>query len=210
MSFREYFKLTKETTNYCLKICGVIFTSIYAVVAIITGYKNESFSDSIEVFVLCFLLGNGVALFVWVLAITNAYRQVKTMAKFYDSIPNEIKEKFGLSLTTRPQNPKHNYLQLEILDTKSEQIFLFNINKKVVWITIINDLSAIENFQKRMLEIQKKYKKEQIVLAGWGLRKNIKWKDWQKITTENINTIIEKLRTVSIEENLKIVDRNSK
>ena len=81
MNFREYFKLTKETSKNCLKICGVIFTSIYAIIALITGYKNVSFADSIEIFVLCFLLGNGFGLLIWALAITSSYGQIKSMIK---------------------------------------------------------------------------------------------------------------------------------
>lgn len=210
MNFRDYYKLTKETTNSCLKICGVIFTSIYAIIAVIIGYKNESFVDSIEIFVLCFLLGNGFGLFIWVLAITSAYGQTKSMIKFFNSIPNEVKEKFGLSLIAKPQNSKYNYLQLEIVDSKSENPYIFNFDKEFVWIAIINDLRTVENFQKRMIEIQKKYKKERIVLTGWGLRKNIKWKDWKGISNEEINQIFEILRTISIEENLKIFDRKTK
>ncbi len=208
MTFREYFILTKETTNSCIKICGVIFTSIYALIAIITGYRNESFSDSIEIFFICFLLGNGCGLFIWFLAIISAYRQVKIIRKFYDSIPGEIKDRLGLSLVARPQNPKYNYLQLEILDTISKQPYIFYYDKKYVWIAIINDLGDIENFQKRMIEIQKKYKKEQIVLTGWGLRKNIKLKEWQMITYEKIDMILEELKTISNKENLIITDRD--
>jgi hypothetical protein len=185
----------------------VIFTSIYAVIAIITGYKNESFVDSIEIFALCFLLGNGFGLFIWVLAITSAYGQTKSMTKFFNSIPNEVKEKFGLSLIAKPQNRKYNYLQLEIVDTKSENPFIINFDKEFVWIAIINDLRNVENFQKRMIEIQRKFKKERIVLTGWGLQKNIKWKDWKGISSEEIIQIFEKLRTISLEENLEIINR---
>jgi hypothetical protein len=208
MTFREYYKLTRETTNSCIKICGVIFTSIYAVIAIITGYRNESFSDSIEIFLICFLLGNGFGLFIWFLAIISAHGQVKAMTKFYDYIPKEIKDRFGLSLVARPQNPKYNYLQLEILDTTSKQPYLFNFDKKYVWIAIINDLSTIDNFQKRMIDIQKRYKKEQIVLTGWGLRKNIKRKEWKMITYEKVDMILEELKTISNKENLIIINRD--
>lgn len=207
MRFRAYFKLTKETTNNCLIICGVIFTTIYAIIAITTGYINKSLTDAIEIFILSFLLGNGLGIFIFLLAITTSYKQVKSIQKFYHSIPDSIKEKFGLKLIAKLQNPKYNYLQLEILDTKSEQPFLFNYDKKFVCITIMNDTSILSNFQKRTMEIHKKYKQEKIVLTGWGLKKNIKWKDWQSITDEKINGILEKLKEISNTEKLIIMNR---
>lgn len=209
MNFREYFKLTKETSKNCLKVCGVIFTSIYAIIALITGYKNESFADSIEIFVLCFLLGNGFGLFIWALAITSSYGQIKSMIKFFNSIPHEVKERLGLRLIAKPQNPKYHYLQLEIVDTISDNPFIFNFDKESVWMAIVNNLRMVDNFQKRMIEIRKKYKKERIELTGYGLRKNIKWKEWKGFTNEDVNLIFEKLRTISIEENLEIINRKT-
>lgn len=207
MTFKEYFEITRETTNNCIKLCGVIFTTIYAVIAIISGYKNDSFSDSIEIFLICFLLGNGLGLFVWFLAIITAHRQVKATKKFYDSIPKEIKDKFGLRLVARPQNPKYNYLLLEIHAKMSMQPYFFNYERKHVLITIINDFSAIENFQKRMIDIRKKYKKEQIILTGWGLRKKINRNDWKILTDEKVAMILEELKTISNRENLIVLNR---
>jgi hypothetical protein len=67
----------------------------------------------------------------------------------------------------------------------------------------------VDNFQKRMIEIRKKYKKERIELTGYGLRKNIKWKEWKGFTNEDVNLIFEKLRTISIEENLEVINRKT-
>jgi len=208
MNFRDYCKLTKGTTISCIKICGVVFTSICVFIAIVFGYKNESFTDAIEICIICFLLGNVLGFLIWFLAITTAYRQVKTIIKFYDSIPNEIIEQFGLELMERPQNSRYYFLQLDLLDTKSAQQFLYRYDKKNVCITMINDSDNIENFQKRMFEIKKKYKKEHIILDGWGLSKIIKWKDWQKITSEEVRFVLERLRTVCEEEDLGILNRN--
>ena len=184
-----------------------MFTSICAVIAIITGNRNSSLSDSLEVFILCFLLGNAFGMFIWFIAIRSAYEQVIAFTKFYDSIPKEIKDLSGLMLVVRPQNPKYHFLNLEILDTASKQPYLFNFDKKYIWITIINDLSTVKNFQKRMIEIHKRYKNEQIVLTGWGLRKNIKKKEWNMITYEKVLEIFEKLKTISNNENLIVMNR---
>lgn len=98
MNFKRYYRLTKATTLNCFKICGIIFTAICVVIAIISGYKNKSVVDSFEIFGLCFLLGNGFGLFIWFLAITSAYSQVRMVTKFYESIPKKTRERFNLKL----------------------------------------------------------------------------------------------------------------
>lgn len=206
MTFKDYYKLTRETTKSCMTICGLVFTSIYALFAVIKGYRTNSVLDSIEIFVLFFILGNGLALFIWFLAIASAHGEYKSILRFYNSIPNGIKER--LVLIVKPQNHKYNYLQLEILDTNSKHPYFFSYDKKHVWIAIVNDLNTVENFQKRMAEIQKRYKNEHIVLTGLGLRKNIKWRDWKMITTEKVTEILEELRAISVNEGLKTIDRD--
>lgn len=208
MRFKDYFNLTKETTVNCLKICGVIFTSIYTVIAIITGFKNDSIVGAIEVFIICFLLGNGFGVFIWLLAISSAFSNYKNKTKFYNSIPENIRNEYGLTLVVKPQNPKFNFLELEILDTKSKHPFRFDYNKSEIWITIYNDLYLIDNFQKKMIEINKKYRREKIVLTGWGLRKIIKKRDWQLINEKRINNIFQELIEISKTENFKILERN--
>ena len=194
MNFREYFKTDKRDFKELFEDLWSNIYFIYAIIALKQDIRMLSFADSIEIFVLCFLLGNGFGLLIWALAITSSYGQIKSMIKFFNSIPHEVKERLGLRLIAKPQNPKYHYLQLEIVDTISDNPFIFNFDKKFVWIAIVNDLRMVDNFQKRMIEIRKKYKKERIELTGYGLRKNIKWKEWKGFTNEDVNLIFEKLR----------------
>lgn len=210
MTFTDYYKLTRDTTNSCIKISGAIFTSIIAVIAIIFGYKNESASDSIEIFVISFLSGNGIGFIIWFLAILSAYAQVKAKIRFYGSMPKAVIEGLGLILVAKPLNPKYNFIQLEIIDTNSKHPYIFDIYKEYVYITVAIDLRDVNDFQERMIDIQKRYKKEQVSLTGWGLRKSIKLKDWEKVTFEEVEMILEELKAISNRENFKIINRNYK
>ena len=207
MNFKEYYNLTKETTKSVLKIAGVIFTSIFAIIAIITGYENYSLVDLLEIFAISFILGNGFGIFIWLLAITSTYSQVKSLTKFYDSIPVGFREKFGLELIGIPHNPKYDFLQMRILDTKSDVPIFLSLDKKSVLITIGNDLRYFKNFQKEVLEIKKKYKKEGVTLTGWGLRKIVKRNDWNIITQDKFEEILNELKLISFKENLEVINR---
>lgn len=207
MNFKSYYRLTKETTNNCFKLCGVVFTGIYAVIAIISGYQNNSIVDAFALFALCFLLGNALGLLIWILAVTTSFRQVRMTIKFLESIPDKTRERYKLVYVSQPLNPKYNFLQLDIVNTGAEYIFNLKFDKNYVFITIYSDMRKIENFQKRSLEIQRKFKSDNIVLTGWGLRKVLKTSEWRILTCDNIDTIIERLLELSNSESFTISQR---
>ncbi|MDR1983551.1 MAG: hypothetical protein LBQ28_01825 [Prevotellaceae bacterium] len=207
MKFREYYKLTKITTKNCLKISGVIFTAISAIIYGITETMNRS--DSIIevtiVFFTCFLLGNSFGLFICILAIISGFKQVQSTIHFYNSIPTAIREKFELGLQPKPLNDRYNYLNLQIIGYISNaHLLVFEQLKSINGVQIIlmckfdNNL----NLQKRILEIGKKYKKEQIALTGWGLSKRVKKKKWKSITEAEIENYINELFVVSEKEKI--------
>ena len=205
MKFREYYKLTKKTTINCLNISGIIFTIIFITLYIAIGIKTNSFNYSIGVFLLCILLGYGLGFFIWILAIAHAYSQMKMTYKLYDSIPIGVKESLGLELIDKLQNSKLYFLQFNILSTKPGCLYLFNRDKRYVWITIINNLKMVNNFQRRVAEITRKYKDEQVLLNGLGLSKYIHRKKWNSIREEDVNLILERLKNISNDEILIIV-----
>lgn len=209
-TFKDYYRLTKITTVTCFKIFGAIFTSIYVLIAIITGYKNESVLDLLEIFAISFLLGNSLGVFIWFLAISSGFQQSKSTVKFFNTIPAKIREKFGLQLIEKPQDSRYNYLNFHIISTNSETPSFFGLfsGKKEVFITIANEFYENINFQKKMLEIQKKYKKQKITLTGWGLRKTFELKKWEMMKEDEIDGIINELLTISGLENLKVYKRH--
>lgn len=207
MNFKNYYKLTRETTNNCFKICGFIFTGIYAVVAILSGYRNGSIVDAFALFGLCFFLGNAFGVFIWILAITTSYKQVRIITKFYESIPPNTREKYKLVLVAKPLNPKYEFLQLDIINTGTEYVFNLNTGKNLVFVSVFSDMRTVDNFQKRSLEIRRKYNRENVVLTGWGLRKMIKDSEWRFLSCDNIDSIIERLIEICEIENFVIVRR---
>lgn len=208
MNFKQYLGFTKEAWLFGMKVAGLVFTTIYVGIAIATGYQNQSIAEAIEIFILCFLLGNAFALSMCFVLIYTAYRQAKSTIKFYNLIPEEIREEFGLILIEKSRNPKHDLLEFTILDEKSETPVLYSYKNKLIGITIINRLDHLSNTHNAMLDIRKKYKKEKIILTVNGLRKNMKRKEWQSITAEKIYEIINELITISKKEGLELIRRD--
>lgn len=208
MTFKEYFWQTKETTKHGLKLSGLIFTACFAAIGVAVGFKEGFTYKSIELFLLCVILGNGFSLLILALPLVMSYKRCKAVIRFYESIPGEIKDDLGLILVERQRNARYNYLELDIVDTTREHPFVFNFDDKFVWITLICDLRTVGQFQKRMYEVQKKYKKERVELTGWGLKKNIPKKEWRTISYERVKVILEELQEISNNEAFEIVKRN--
>lgn len=210
MTFKEYYKRNKFTTENCLKICGLIFTSIYVVIAIISGFKSQSFLESLKMFLILFFLGNGLGIFIFLLAILTSYKQTNSIEKLYASIPEIIKDKYGFLISVKNQNPRYNFMQFEILSTKTEIPILIGYfkGKKEIKVSIVNNLIGIVNFQKLMLDIQKKYRKNRIILNGHGFSKLIKFKDWKKINESIFDQVFNELIEISKQENIETFKRN--
>ncbi|MEL6976318.1 MAG: hypothetical protein AAGL29_13105 [Bacteroidota bacterium] len=136
------------------------------------------------------------------MAVLSAFGKVKSTFRFYDTIPNEIKSKYGLQLWPKRLDSKLNYLQYDILDTKSKRPIRLDYDTKNVWIKLHSSLKSVKDFPKRTFEIQKKYKREAIILTGWGLGKRIKRSNWNEITADGLKAIIDELKLISSEEKL--------
>jgi len=210
MTFKEYFNLTKETTQSCLKICSIVFSSIFVLTAIILLNITDSFIAAANIFSIIFLAGNGIALLIWFLAITSAYSEANRVSKFFNSIPEPIKKRFNLSLEAKSLNPKYNYLKFEFVNSNKEEHFLFNFSKELVWITLLIDLNDVDNLPALIVDINNSYRSETIELSAWGLRQKIKWKEWETVNEEKINAIFERLTAISHKENLKVTTKDLK
>lgn len=208
MKIRDYYKLTTYTTKNCLKISGIIFTACFSIIWVIAESNNNSGSiiDLIKIFIICFLFGNAFGLFIACLALMEGFRQVKNTISLYDSIPSEIKDRYKLIKTVQQLNPKYNYLKIQINSSKPESpLLVFNKweNPKSLQIIIINNFDG-KDFHSLKLEIDEKYKREQIHLTGWGLAKSISWKKKKIPTPSEIENSIGELVTISQKEHLGI------
>jgi hypothetical protein len=95
---------------------------------------------------------------------------------------------------------------LEIIGFKKNSFILFRYdrNERLVWITIQNIMADIEDYNSRSKEIEEKYKKDDVILSGWGLQKEIKWKLWLKMTEDDVKKEIVDLYRISDIENLRV------
>jgi hypothetical protein len=211
LTFWEYFKLTKFTTITFLKITGIIFTTICVIILTLTEYKEMFvFSDSIVTplkwYIICIALGNGLGLFISILALTSAYKSAKSAHLLFLSIPHEIKEKFDIGMSFEKENPQYNYLRIQIISSKSDTpIFIFRcLPQKEMQIIIVNQIENI-NFQKYQFDIDEKYGQQQILLTEWGLSIIMKLKKWKTLTQSEMEDYINELIITSEKEGLGII-----
>jgi hypothetical protein len=194
ITFRDYFEMTRITTNCCIKISGIIFTSIFVIIFVLTEmrYATNSILEPVKWFIICVLLGNGFGLFILFLAITSGYKQVKSTVRFYNSIPENIKIKYGIQLQPVFRDERYNYLNYQILNgIPNSPLVRFAKSGNKVFIFLDSYFEETVNFQAKILELNKKYKRKHISLTGYGLKKTIRKKDWNHINDNTENHIRE-------------------
>jgi|GEM_PF-539525 len=207
MRIKEYYKLTKSATTNCLKISGLIFTTISVIIWGLT--EGISVSGSIiifiKTFILCFLTGNTLGLFITGLAFAEGYLQVKNTIQVYNSIPFEIRDKYDLKIFVLPLNPKYNYLKMRIYSRKPKTpvIIIDKLSGPARVQLILAIGSQNKNFPQLRIEIDKRYRKERINLIGWGLCKTINWKNFKRLSPEEIDKHIDRLLLISGKEEVK-------
>jgi hypothetical protein len=130
---------------------------------------------------------------------------MKSTISLFNSIPKELKEKFTMFVIQAIVNPKYEYMRVRILSTKPDTPLL-NLEHldRGIGITVVANVGD-KNFQKCKLYIDKKYKKGQISLTGWGLSKVIGHKTWKKLSHSDIETHISELIMICEEEKLEII-----
>ncbi len=203
----EYYKINRRVSKFTFKVLGVIFTSILAIFFLIFGLDNKrELIDGFYLFLLCFVLGNLLGLSIFSLAFSLGYSQVKSQIDLYSKIPEDIKDSLGLKLLYRPLISRFSFMELDIIgfDNNSFVHFDYDRSEKLVWITIKNIMNDIDDFNSKKREIDLRYKKDSIFLSGWGLKKEIKWKQWKKFTDDDVKSQIIQLYTISKKENLRV------
>ena len=114
LTFWQYFKLNKETTISCLKICSVVFTAIATGISLWVKYTKGAEEDPFTVFIISELFGHALASFIFLLAILEGFSKAKITIQQFNSIPARVKDDYGLELIKKPLNPKYWFLQFEI------------------------------------------------------------------------------------------------
>lgn len=203
ITYIDYLKLTRFTTKHCLRITGVVFTTIAAIIFGITASNYaDSFPEVIKIFLICFIFGNAFGLFIFFLATLTTYQQVRSVNKLYNSLSDDLKEEYGFDIGWENTNLKYNYPQLIIFSSEADTPYLLfrYIGSKIQLIAV----STISNMylQQNKFSIDKRYHKQGITLMAWGICKLVnkrKCKD-----PELVRSYIDEVIQVAHNENLNI------
>ena len=208
MKLIEYYKLNRSVSNFVFKLLGIIFTCLFAILMIIFAMDNKrELIDAVYLFILCFFLGNFLAFSFFLLAFSDGYNQVKSQIQLFSKIPFEIRDSLGLKLFYKSLFSKYSFVELDIIGYEDNSFIYFEHDRgqKLVWITVRNIMNDIVDFNVKKQEIDEKYKSDSIFLSGWGLKKEIKWRQWNKLTEEGVKDQIIQLYRISEIENLRVV-----
>ena len=206
MTFKDYYKLTIPTTKSCLKLNGIIFTVCFVIIWIISGETDNmsSFSGIIEMILLLFLLGNAFGLFITACLLIVRFIQHKADCRFYMSIPFEIKEQYLLNQYIIKH--RYDYLKFGIRSFRPGRPFLIFdelSNLDLIRITVLNK-SVNDDINALKQRISKKYGSDQIEFLGFGLARTIKCSKFKKLTSSEIENIIDELITICRNEGMEI------
>ena len=197
MTFREYYLKTILTTKSCLKITSIVFMVCFVLLflALKIGGKLGEEETFVQVYnsIGYFIFVYGLTIFIWVLALISSYNKAKKTIKLFNSITLDTKENFCLQLCVKQQNIKYNYLDFEILGLYENNCLVIDEFQKNVRIILCTMLKTNINFQKQKISFDKKYKVSNIELNGYGLTKNIKIREWNKLSISEIEKYIREL-----------------
>jgi len=207
MTLVEYYRLNRNIFHLVFKLLGIIFTCVFALLMIVFAMDNKREPiDAVYLFILCFVLGNFLAFSFLSLAFSDGYNQVKSQIQLFSKIPSELRDSLGLKLFYKSMSSKYSFVELNITGYEDNSFIHFDYDRgqKLVWITIRNIMNDIEDFDRKKLEIDRKYQKDSVFLSGWGLKKEIKWKQWNNLTEEGVKDQIIQLYRISELEDLRV------
>ncbi len=185
MNFTDYYRLTKLTLISRLKISGAIFTSICFIITLLAGTANHTLADCAIFFLKCVLIGNGVGVFILIIALLKGYFKAKDIFNLLNSIPKQIRDELNLDLTRKRQSSKYNFLEMFIYcDTYELPIGIEkSIDKKTVKIVALSDYMDFTKFAKITSETEHHSPNKRLMFSGWNYSKNIElieWQNWRK------------------------------
>ena len=191
MTFKEYRKLTKTTSINCLKISGIIFSICFCIIYILTEALSTPFLKNLLMIVICILLGNLFAVFIWLLAVSSSFTKVKKSQKFINELPKNITDYYNITMIfDKRGDTRFNYPDCKIIGYKDDYAFLLDWEKSYVLLTLLNDSELL---WLKKPEFDKKYKNENIELTGFGLMQKSKRKEWSQITQTELDKRIQHL-----------------
>ena len=190
MTFKEYREQTKATSRYCLRICGILFSVCFCLIYIFTEALSTPFLKNLLMIAVCILLGNLFAVFIWLLAISTSYARLKNLSKFMNELPKEIIDHYSMSMIFMPEDSRFNYPNCKIVGYKGNHRIILDIDNSHVLLALLN---ISDNLLLRKTELDKKYKKENIELSGFGFMQKTKRKEWPNMTRNDLDERVQLL-----------------
>ncbi|MCZ8023731.1 MAG: hypothetical protein O9294_18380 [Cytophagales bacterium] len=123
LTFRQYFILNKSTSIYCLKICSVIFGVIASLITIGLELKTGNKENPWTVFIICEIFGYGHAIFIFALAILQGYSKARLTINQFNKMDDYLKQQYSIELIRKPLNPKHWFMQFDIVRKDGDEYY---------------------------------------------------------------------------------------
>jgi len=205
MKIHDYYKATLPTFKSCLKICGVIFTAVAALISIGVAFTEGSAENPFLIFLACVIYGNLLGLFIAVVGLISGYYKSKRVFQIASDIPQEIRSSLLMEISQVMEDDRYHFLSFQITGyaDDSEIHITYHQPMKEVWIHLPLDPFHSEDFDRKMISLNKKYRKQKIQLTGFGLGKALEYRSWKKNGSKNLMRVIEELTDVSKTEGLK-------
>ena len=151
ITFWQYFKLNKQTTLSCLKICSVLFAGIATVISLVVKNSDGLEEDPFMVFIMCELFGYGFATFIFFLAIIEGFVKAKVVIGNYNQISERVQEDYSIKLIQRPLNPKFWFMQFQIVQLKDGDYYELDERTKKGGIGIVDFLICLHRSSTRFI-----------------------------------------------------------
>jgi hypothetical protein len=206
MKIREYFKISKNPFYFCTKVCGIIFSTIFGIIAIASALKNGLDSNPVLITICCVILGYLFGLCIALTALISSYFNIKTSLKFFQTIPESIKKFFQLSILKLDYNEKWDFPGIKIISNNKNYPVNFDYNRatKEIWIELRISFQNIDEINSKLDVFSKKYNKERLELTGYGIRKVLKIKEWKNMSDPEISKILQEMHNVAENESLML------
>jgi hypothetical protein len=217
ITFREYYKASKDAITNGLKIFGIVFSVVAVIIWIIFEWGNVyNLTETVKWFVICVLFGNGLGLVLVLIGLFGSYYDAKSTIRFFNRIPNSIKEHYALFMGDARTNT-YDFPQFEILNhIPDSPVVQFRklgkavdrsrkYEKEMVGIILYAQLGENIDFNRKQLDLDRKYKEQHITLTGWGLKKTVSKKEWNTMREKDINVYLRELHEIADNEEMTVI-----
>ncbi|MDO5342093.1 MAG: hypothetical protein Q4F69_06535 [Bacteroidia bacterium] len=193
MTFKEYRKQTKITSKYCFRINGILFSVCFCLIYLFAG-ESAPFIEHLLMLVVCILLGNLFAIYICVIAIYASFKKLNILYGIIEELPKDIIDDYEIKLFFEKKDVRYNYPEGKIYGHKDNYLIQLNSNKPNAFIILVFMPDGL--WQNRS-KINRKYKRENIELTGFGFTQKLKLKELRSITKNDFDKRVQRLIEIS-------------